>query len=347
MSARAILSSSILLLGACTSAPTADAGSDDAGADVGSDAYVVPLDAGPPLGLPPLDCSRANCWRFAVLSDTHVIDQWYVGPENGALDTESILMANARLMATQGHLNAIASMDGIDLGILAGDVVHQWSSADPAFYTTDPTAGMAGIAIAHDLLAGFSFPIHVALGNHDYHYPEMPRETTASLFRTVFGVEPYYAFEHRGLRFLMLNSQLGDTWLEGSPVYDTGTGSLGADQLAWLESELADGRPSVVVVHHQPLVFAHAEVPSAPRADLFAILDAYRDTIRLFISGHMHRWWNYGTTYGPRSITMGSTRYDENAFLVFRADETTGDIELVNGETPVWRDWRANAYTGP
>jgi hypothetical protein len=41
---------------------------------------------------------------------------------------------------------------------------------------------------------------------------------------------------------------------------------------------------------------------------------------------------------------MGSTRYDEDAFLVFRADEATGDIELLSHDTPVWHSTDANPY---
>lgn len=301
-------------------------------------------DAGPPLGLPPLDCTQANCWQFAVLSDTHVIDEWYTGPESNALDTSSILMANERLRLARDRINTLSEGGAIDLAVLAGDVIHEYASANPSFFLSDPTASMASFALAHDLLSGFAIPVHVALGNHDYDVPDVPRETTHDLFRQIFGVEPYYAIDHRGLRFLMLNSQLGDTWDAASPRFDTGTGSLGAEQLAWVEEQLADGVPSILVLHHQPFVLARDEVPGATHPDLFSIMAAYPDQIRLVISGHMHRWWSYGTEYGALEITMGSTRYDEDAFLIFRVDERTGEIEVVNGDTPVWHSVDANPY---
>jgi hypothetical protein len=42
---------------------------------------------------------------------------------------------------------------------------------------------------------------------------------------------------------------------------------------------------------------------------------------------------------------MGSSRYDEDAFLLFQADEVSGDIELLNPETPAWRSHLSNPYT--
>jgi 3',5'-cyclic AMP phosphodiesterase CpdA len=339
-----------MLLAISITACSGPAAGDDAGTDaaepvdVGTDAARTPRDAGPPLGLPPLDCSRDNCWQFAVLSDTHVIDEWYMGPESNELDTSSILMANERLRLARDRINTLAAGGTIDFALLAGDVIHQYASDDPAFYTIDPTASMASMALAHDLLAGFSIPVYLALGNHDYDVPGMTREDTSQLFRDIFHTEPYYAITHRGIRFLVLNSQLGDTWDPASPRYDTGKGSLGAEQLAWIEDQLGDGVPSILVLHHQPFVLARDEVPGATHPDLFAITEAYPDLIRLVISGHMHRWWDYGTMYGARQITMGSTRYDEDAFLVFRADEESGDIELLNPGTPVWHSVDANRY---
>jgi len=331
---------------ACSAPPSDDDAGRDANAtlDVGADAPPPAHDAGPPLGLPPLDCTHGTCWQFAVLSDTHVIDEWYMGPESNDLDTSSILMANERLRLARDRINQLSAGGAIDFTLLAGDVIHQYASDDPTFYTTGPMAGMSSMALAHDLLAGFTIPVYLALGNHDYDVPGMTREDTNQLFRDVFHTEPYYAIEHRGIRFLMLNSQLGDTWDPSSPRYDTSVGSLGATQLAWIEDQLADAVPTIMVLHHQPIVLAHDEVTTG-HPDLFAISAAYPDVIRLVISGHMHRWWNYGTTYGARQITMGSTRYDEDAFLVFRADETTGDIELLNGDTPVWHSVEANPYT--
>ena len=95
--------------------------------------------------------------------------------------------------------------------------------------------------------------------------------------------------------------------------------------------------PSILIVHHHPWSFARDEVPTALHPDLFAVSEAYADVIRLVISGHLHRWVDHGDEYGARSLTMGSTRYDEDAFLLFMADEATGNVELLNPETPVWR----------
>lgn len=325
-----------LLLSACSSPETA--------ADAGADAPVVGRDAGPPLGLPALECARGNCWTFAVLSDTHLIDEWYVGPESNALDTSSILMANDRLARLRTRLNELADASPIALGLVAGDVVHDFPFDDVESYLTGPDADRTSVAIARELFDGFAFPVHLALGNHDYETPRLSRETTHAIFRGVFGMEPYYSVEHRGLRFLILNSQLGETWDPASPRHDEGLGSLGRTQLLWLEAQLEDGVPSVLVLHHHPWSFARDEVPDAPHPDLFAITEAYADVIRIVISGHLHRWVDHGDEYGALSVTMGSSRYDEDAFLLFQADEVSGDIELLNPETPAWRSHLSNPY---
>lgn len=313
--------------------------------DAGTDTPTVRRDAGPPLGLPALDCSRGTCWRFVVLADTHVIDEWYVGPESNALDTSSILMANDRLARTRDRVNELSDVEAIDLALVAGDLVHDFPFDDVASYVTGPDADRTAVALVRDLYEGFSMPVHLALGNHDYEQPRISRETTHEIFREVLGVEPYYAVDHRGVRFIVLNSQLGATWDPTSPAYDESLGSLGAEQLTWLEDQLEDAIPSVLVVHHHPLSFARDEVPGSPASDLFALTAAYSDVVRIVISGHLHRWLDHGDDYGARQVTIGSTRYDEDAFLVFQADETTGDIELLNPETPVWASVDAEPYT--
>ncbi len=319
-------------------------GSPEEVVDAGRDAPFVPRDAGPPLGLPALDCASDHCWTFAVLSDPHVIDAWYEGPESNALDTESILMANDRLGRAQVRINELAASERIELAVVAGDLVHDFPFDDVDAYVIGPEAENTAVVLAQRLFEGFSMPVHPTLGNHDYEQPRISRETTHAIFSAVMGIEPYYAVNHRGLRILMLNSQLGETWNPESDAYDEELGSLGAEQMAWLEAQLEEAVPSVLVLHHHPIVVAHDELPGAAHADLFAIMEAYSDVIRLVISGHAHRWLDFGRRLGALEITVGSTRYDEDAFLLFRVDERSGDIELVNPETPVWASTAANPY---
>jgi 3',5'-cyclic AMP phosphodiesterase CpdA len=312
--------------------------------DAGSDTPFVPRDAGPALGLPALDCSSDNCWTFAVLSDPHIIDAWYEGPESNALDTESILMANDRLGRAQARINELATSESIELAVVAGDLVHDFPFDTVDDYVTGPDADVTAVALAQALFEGFSMPVHPTLGNHDYEQPRISRETTHAIFGAVMGIEPYYAVNHRGLRILMLNSQLGETWNPDSEAYDEEFGSLGAEQMAWLEAQLEEAIPTVLVLHHHPIVVARGELPGAVHPDLFAIMESYSDVIRLVISGHAHRWLDFARRFGALQVTVGSTRYDEDAFLLFRVDEVNGDLELINPETPVWASTEANPY---
>lgn len=75
----------------------------------------------------------------------------------------------------------------------------------------------------------------------------MPGEHDAALdrgaaFKEMFG-DTYYRFDHRGVHFIALDN-----------VSDRGT-SLGAEQLAWLQAELAqlDPQAPLVVLAHRPL----------------------------------------------------------------------------------------------
>lgn len=111
----------------------------------------------------------------------------------------------------------------------------------------------------------------------------MPGEHDAALdrgaaFRERFG-DTYYRFEHQGVQFMALDN-----------VSDAGT-RLGADQLAWMQAELAQLDPDAPLV-----VFAHRPLfPLAPKWDwhtrdgdqALALLMPHRGVTVFY--GHIHQ----------------------------------------------------------
>ncbi len=84
--------------------------------------------------------SGANSSRyfyFAVIADTHIIDEFYKGPEGNALDTESIFKTTERLISARTLINSLhPPMERV---FLVGDYFHNYPSTDWDFYFKNKT----------------------------------------------------------------------------------------------------------------------------------------------------------------------------------------------------------------
>ena len=272
-------------------------------------------------------------FRFAVISDTHIIDQYYVGPESNPLDSWSVFQTTDRLKAARAALSALNPPP--DFVLVGGDVVHNYPSNDPAFYDTHQTRFDA----AAELFAGFPFPVHLAWGNHDYDEPDVPRSLSHHLFDTRFHTAPYHAFDHQGWTFLLLDAMLGPTQNPGNPEEDGTFGSLGAEQLDWLEQQLARGRPTVIVVHFPLALMAENE---GGRPGLPSVVKAHAATVRQVFSGHLHRWL-VNDAWGVPELTVSSTRYEPNAYVVAETG-SSGAVNLLNQDCWSWMGFQAKAW---
>jgi Icc protein len=136
------------------------------------------------------------------------------------------------------------------------------------------------------LLAPLRPPVHFVMGNHD--------DRTA--FRRVFrrevrpSADPVYeAFERGGVRFLLLDSVLPGK----------AEGRLAAEQLSWLEAELAthSGRPTWVFLHHQPLpiYIRWLDALGLQNQEEFLAVLARHPHVEVVCYGHVHqvRRWRY------------------------------------------------------
>ncbi|MGE7225592.1 metallophosphoesterase [Paenibacillus sp. PDC88] len=141
-------------------------------------------------------------------------------------------------------------------------------------------------ALIDEESAKAGIPVHVGLGNHDFRAPfregyleEAPSEESY-----------YYSFVDRGLRIVMLNTQ----------VPGTHDGRLDEVQLAWLEATLNEPaeQGSIVVLHHPvtatPTELMDSHLLQNPQ-DLAEAISG-RGVIGL-LSGHIH-FHNIGSLNG-------------------------------------------------
>jgi hypothetical protein len=277
----------------------------------------------------------ASKFYFAIIADTHIIDSFYKGPEGSPEDTESIFKTTERLEAARTVLNSL--QPPMERVFLVGDYFQNYPSADVDFYFQHETR----LDKAKALTDAFHAPVHAGFGNHDY--SGISRESAHELFRRKFNLKPYYSVEYRGWKFIHLNNFIGDTWATGSPSYKPSMGSLGEEQLNWFEAELRENKPSFVFIHYPLSIVVTNEVRDY---GVHGIIKKHRDSIQRVVSGHWHRWFEFGRSYGPQHLVMAATRYDPNAYLVVEADTRKVSHELLNIGLVDWNTHYSAPYKG-
>ena len=272
---------------------------------------------------------------FAIIADTHIIDQYYKGPESNPEDTDSIFKTTVRLESARAVINSLEPR--MERVFLVGDYFHNYPSTDPDFYFQHETR----IDRAKSLTDGFRMPVHVGFGNHDYSAKDVPREVSHELFQRKLGLAPYYSVEHRGWKFIHLNNFLGDTWKKGHPDFKPDVGSLGEEQLNWFEAELAQNRPSFVFIHYPLVIVKENEVKDY---GVHTLIKRHRDSIQRVVSGHWHKWFEFGRSYGPPHLVIAATRYDPHAYLIVEADTKAVSHELLNLGLVDWNTHYSKPY---
>jgi 3',5'-cyclic-AMP phosphodiesterase len=155
------------------------------------------------------------------------------------------------------------------------------------------------------LLEPLPMPVHALNGNHDD-----PR-----MLEDCFGSPPSYSVAiGESMRMVVC-----DTRLEGSDA-----GVLGAERLAWLESELSADRdlPTILALHHPPVAIGLTAIdgiglPHADRLALAEMLARYPHVLRV-VAGHVHRA-SFSVLAGCPVVTAPSTNIQ--ARLQFGVDE--------------------------
>ncbi len=277
-------------------------------------------------------------FRIAVLADTHIIDEFYEGPEGNTIDSESIMMTVERLTACREHINSLSPT--IEMVHICGDVIHNYPSKEYEFFQENRTRW----DVCKELLDGFNCPVNFALGNHDYNISGVPREFTHQLFKEKFGIDPYYSVDYKGWKFIYLNHFLGTTCDHDSPIYNEDRGSFGQEQLQWLDDELSQGMPSILFWHY-PLA-AIAETEEDGPLDLRSVILAHLDSVKLTLAGHMHMWWDAGSDEGFPHWLCSSTRYDEDAAMFLDLNSETGEWSILNEDDMTQFDFATEPFDG-
>jgi len=262
-----------------------------------------------------------NTFRFAVIADTHIIDDFYTGDEG------QIYYSANRLLAVRDMFNALTP--AIELVINAGDAAHNYPSTDYDFYFENYTR----FDRYKDITDGFNMPVYPCLGNHDYDIGTIDRGFTHDLVKAKWGIDPYYSVDYKGWKFIAANNFLGDTQDAGSPNFNEYFASFGEEQLMWLEAELQQGKPTILYFHYPLMLIKPYEIGDL---GIVSLLRQYRETIKLVVAGHLHKWLQFGEMYGPPHYLCASTRYDKTAFMIFDVDTRLQTLRVANWDRIRW-----------
>jgi predicted MPP superfamily phosphohydrolase len=273
---------------------------------------------------------------FALVADSHIIDNFYVkGSENGVEDNESILVTTPRLIAARDLINSLSP--AIEQVFLIGDYFHNYPSTDYDFYFKNTTR----LDKAKAITDGFTMPVHLGFGNHDYDVRNVSREMSHRLFAAKFKARPYSVLDYKGFKFIHLNNFLGSTQDHTAANFNPGIGSLGEEQLHWLEAQLQQHKPTFVFIHYPLILDAPTEFGDY---GLQPLLRKYQDNIQLVVSGHMHKWIDFAHTYGPQHYVMAATRYDPNDYMLMEVDTKKVSWRFMNASLVEWSTHYSKPY---
>lgn len=245
-------------------------------------------------------------FTFAVISDTHV-DEGLFNPGN----------YNFWISANRLNDHALP----IELVVHTGDLVNIASSEDPAFFDTHHTE----IDTFANLASRFAMPLHLLLGNHDYYVRILNRIAEDHLameqvWLDRLGIEVWSSFDHKGVRFVLLNSM--QEYAERLAEGDWWTGAFGDEQVAWLNGELAGGLPAILFFHH--------DIEEIPVDDpIYEVIEARRDRIAGIFAGHNHDFTK-GTLYGIPYYSTAAIKWSADHVHIVEFDQGTRSIRIVN-----------------
>ncbi|MEM8781568.1 MAG: metallophosphoesterase [Planctomycetota bacterium] len=239
----------------------------------------------------PNRAARPGTDRVLVLSDTHVAgDPATLGRADVSMAErlEAVLDDAMPIVGRGGHAlqikGPVRSSD-YDFALLNGDAAYDVGAVED--YTT-----LVGLL---SRLSDAGTPTHVLLGNHDH------RERFWSIASAERQSQPGRAPSSTpvaGKHVRKLGVDDGSRFcdwllLDSLRSTDEVPGTLGEDQLAWLDAALAEdpGRPAVLVLHHPPVADDDPEEP-------FGLLDfvAFGSVVqkhahvKAVLHGHTHRW---------------------------------------------------------
>jgi len=196
--------------------------------------------------------------------------------------------------AVEGFLEAIDTINDLkpDFVITGGDLImdalaQRYSRAD-SLYT-----------LYSETVKALNMPVYNAMGNHEIYGiysrsgadPENP-DYGEKMFENRIG-KSYYSFEHKGWKFMILNS-IEDT---GKDSY---IGLIDNDQIEWIKKELqkTDSTIPLAIITHIPFITANTQKyqgTTLPNDSSLVIsngkevLDLFEEhNLKLVLQGHLH-----------------------------------------------------------
>lgn len=242
----------------------------------------------------------ADSFKIIVISDVHV--RLPGNPDdvkyNNALNLSRFTDALNNIKT--GHTDA-------DLVIVNGDLTGCLFSNKPDDYGIGADNPAERFKLMIDTLGK---PYYVILGNHDYQegFDTLREEGITSadpavmeaIWKKVLGIDPYYSFLHKGVRFIMLNSTRGPRYNDRCPYSEIEKGCKGSfddDQMDWLETQLANSEPCLIFLHH-PVITDHNDTKKWSAAGeemqlrssdrFYTIARTYKSKIKGIFVGHGH-----------------------------------------------------------
>jgi hypothetical protein len=110
---------------------------------------------------------------------------------------------------------------------------------------------------------------------------------------------------------------------------NTGRGSYGQEQLAWIDGQLAEGKPTFVMSHYMRLV-TQAEESTSGITGLPELIDRY-DNVQAFLAGHTHRWLDQTIFNNQKPHwVVAATRYDADNFWIIEVDAQNNTFTILD-----------------
>ncbi len=241
---------------------------------------------------------------FAIVSDIHL---------DGTFE-DSIAQKVVGLLA-----KAAAATPAPEFIAITGDLTDQMA---------EPVATDEGSIIdaLQKVMASSPIPVEPVLGNHDYYATgdaifEMTADplVRTQVFQEAIGLPPWHYTVHGGMKFVHLNSLYGPLAADSLGL----NGSLGEEQLAWLDQVLADGVPAILFLHHPP-----STVLEEGELTLEKLIAKYNENVLAVFVGHIHVWASSEISGVPVYITSAGFRGED--FHHVRVDPIAGTVEILN-----------------
>ncbi len=172
-------------------------------------------------------------------------------------------------MMAERAVRAVRNLDQTpDAVVITGDLTDR---DDPREY-----------ALARHILAKLPMPVYIIPGNHDTSAGMRQALSDFPGIRDATGDKLYYSADIGSLRLIGLDSN----------VPDQPYGTVGSEQLKWLDTTLGESdRPTIVAIHHPPATTGIPHMDKIGLTDSQALAEvlAPHSHVERIICGHVHR----------------------------------------------------------